>query len=70
MHYFHNHNAIFICLALYIPIITFISFNILVYFPGITKLITFLFDRQDERGGKPLNLFRIWLLFLNYRYKW
>lgn len=68
MHYFHDHNTIFICLELYImTIITFISLNILVYFTGITKLITFLFDRQKERG-KLLNSFRTWVLFLNYRY--
>lgn len=47
MHYFYNRNAIFICLALYIMIITFISFNILVFFTGITKLVC-LTDRKRE----------------------
>lgn len=35
MLYFHNHNAIFICLALYIMTVTFVSLNVLVYFTNI-----------------------------------
>lgn len=36
MPYSHNHNAIFICLALYIMTLTFVLLNVLVYFTNIT----------------------------------